>query len=172
MLDEMRAAAPRISSYDDWTREMLKLSDEALAAGRKLSAAYYSRGAQFFLDPGDPRFKPALQRFLDNVEAGNGVTADDHHLIPYQQGSCQPTGSPRTDPAASAAPSGCGMGVPPASRRPGRLRLAGRHPMMPSCSDPTGCGTDRTCHLPRKASSEQPRIRRIPGPRAGMLASA
>jgi hypothetical protein len=58
MLDEMRAAAPRISSYDDWTREMLKLSDEALAAGRKLSAAYYSRGAQFFLDPGDPRFKP------------------------------------------------------------------------------------------------------------------
>ena len=86
MLDEMRAAAPRISSYDDWTREMLKLSDEALAAGRKLSAAYYSRGAQFFLDPGDPRFKPALQPFLDNVEAGNGVTADDHHLIPYQQG--------------------------------------------------------------------------------------
>lgn len=49
MLDEMRAAAPRISSYDDWTREMLKLSDEALAAGRKLPAAYYSRGAQFFL---------------------------------------------------------------------------------------------------------------------------
>jgi pimeloyl-ACP methyl ester carboxylesterase len=85
MLDEMRAAAARISSFDDWTREMLKLSDEALAAGRNLPAAYYSRCAQFFLDPGDPRFKPALQRFLDNVEAGNGVTADDHHLIPYQQ---------------------------------------------------------------------------------------
>lgn len=85
MLDEMRAAAPRISSFDDWTREMLKLSDEALAAGRSLPAAYYSRGAQFFLDPGDPRFKPALQRFLDNVEAGTGATADEHHLIPYQQ---------------------------------------------------------------------------------------
>jgi alpha-beta hydrolase superfamily lysophospholipase len=84
MLDEIRAAAPRISSYDDWTREMLQLSDNALAAGRRLPSAYYSRGAQFFLDPDDPRYEPALQRFLDNVLAGNGVTPDDHHLVPYQ----------------------------------------------------------------------------------------
>jgi pimeloyl-ACP methyl ester carboxylesterase len=86
MLDEMRAAAARISSFDDWTREMLKLSDEALAVGRNLPAAYYSRCAQFFLDPGDPRFKPALQRFLDNVEPANGVHPSDHHLIPYRDG--------------------------------------------------------------------------------------
>lgn len=85
MLDEMSAAAARISSYDDWTREMLKLSDEALAAGRHLPAAYYSRGGQFFLDPADPRYKPALERFLDNVEAGNGVIADNRHLVPYQE---------------------------------------------------------------------------------------
>jgi alpha-beta hydrolase superfamily lysophospholipase len=84
MLDEIRAAAPRISSYDDWAREMLELSDNALAAGRPLPAAYYSRGAQFFLEPEDPRYQPALQRFLDNVLAGNGVTPDDHHLVPYQ----------------------------------------------------------------------------------------
>lgn len=85
MLEELRQVTPRISSYDDWTREMLELSDKALAAGRILAAAYYSRGAQFFLDPGDPRYKPAFQRFLDNVLKGNGVTADDHHLVPYQQ---------------------------------------------------------------------------------------
>ena len=84
MLDEIRAAAPRISSYDDWVREMLQLSDNALAAGRLLPAAYYSRGAHFFLDPDDPRYQPVLQRFLDNVLAGNGVTPDDHHLVPYQ----------------------------------------------------------------------------------------
>ena len=84
MLDEIRAAVPRISSYDDWVREMLQLSDNALAAGRLLPAAYYSRGAHFFLDPDDPRYQPALQRFLDNVLAGNGVTPDDHHLVPYQ----------------------------------------------------------------------------------------
>jgi alpha-beta hydrolase superfamily lysophospholipase len=84
MLEEIRAAAPRISSYADWTREMLELSDNALAANRPLPAAYYSRGAQFFLDPGDPRYQPALHRFLDNVLAGNGVTEGDHHLVPYQ----------------------------------------------------------------------------------------
>jgi alpha-beta hydrolase superfamily lysophospholipase len=84
MLDEIRAAVPRISSYADWTREMLQLSDNALDAGRRLPAAYYSRGAQFFLDPDDPRYQPALRRFLDNVLAGNGVTPDDHHVVPYQ----------------------------------------------------------------------------------------
>jgi alpha-beta hydrolase superfamily lysophospholipase len=84
MLEEIRAASPRISSYADWTREMLELSDNALAADRSLPAAYYSRGAQFFLDPGDPRYQPALHRFLDNVLAGNGVAEGDHHLVPYQ----------------------------------------------------------------------------------------
>jgi alpha-beta hydrolase superfamily lysophospholipase len=84
MLEEIRAAVPRISSYQDWSREMLDLSDKALAADRLLPAAYYSRGAQFYLDPCDPRYQPALQRFLDNVLAGNGVAADDHHLVPYQ----------------------------------------------------------------------------------------
>jgi alpha-beta hydrolase superfamily lysophospholipase len=84
MLEEIRAAVPRISTYQDWTREMLDLSDKALAADRLLPAAYYSRGAQFYVDPRDPRYQPALRRFLDNVLAGNGVAADDYHLVPYQ----------------------------------------------------------------------------------------
>jgi pimeloyl-ACP methyl ester carboxylesterase len=41
--------------------------------------------AIFFLDPSDPRVKPAFQRFLDNVLAVNGVTPEDHHLVPYKQ---------------------------------------------------------------------------------------
>jgi pimeloyl-ACP methyl ester carboxylesterase len=85
MLEELRAAAPRIADYADWAREMLDLSDKALTAGRRLAAAYYSRAGQFFLTPDDPRYQPALQRFLDIVLEENGVTADDHHLVPYQQ---------------------------------------------------------------------------------------
>jgi alpha-beta hydrolase superfamily lysophospholipase len=83
MLEELRTVAPRVSDYADWTRVMLELSDEALAAGRRLPAAYYARAAQFFLSPGDPRFAPAQRRFLENVEAGNGVTAAERHLVPY-----------------------------------------------------------------------------------------
>ena len=86
MLAELRAAALRIASFADWAQEMLELSDKALADGRSLPAAYHARMAQFFLDPDDPRYQPALQRFLDNVLPGFGVTPDDHHLIRYQQG--------------------------------------------------------------------------------------
>ena len=85
MLEELRAAAPRIASFADWVKEMLDLSDKALADGRSLPAAYYARMAQFFLDPDDPRYQPALRRFLDNVLSGFGVTPDDHHMVPYQQ---------------------------------------------------------------------------------------
>jgi alpha-beta hydrolase superfamily lysophospholipase len=85
MLAELRAAAPRIAGYPDWIREMLELSDKALAGDRRLPAAYYAEMAHFFLASDDPRYQPALQRFLDNVLAANGVTADDHHLVPYQQ---------------------------------------------------------------------------------------
>jgi alpha-beta hydrolase superfamily lysophospholipase len=85
MLEELRTAGTHIASYDDWAREMFDLSDKALAAGRRLPAAYYAKMAAFFLDPSDPRVKPAFQRFLDNVLAENGVTPDDHHMVPYQQ---------------------------------------------------------------------------------------
>jgi hypothetical protein len=63
---------------------MLELSDKALANGRRLPAGYYAQMARFFLAPDDPRYQPARQRFLDNVLAVNGVTAGDHHLVPYQ----------------------------------------------------------------------------------------
>ncbi len=49
MLDELRATAPRIATYADWVREILELSDRALAADRRLPAAYHARTAQFFL---------------------------------------------------------------------------------------------------------------------------
>ena len=85
MLDELHAAGVRIKTYDDWTRQMFDLSDKALAAGRRLPAAYYAKAATFFIDPSDPRVEPAFQRFVDNLLASNKVTPDQHHLIPYQK---------------------------------------------------------------------------------------
>jgi alpha-beta hydrolase superfamily lysophospholipase len=84
MLEELKAVGTRISNYDDWAREMSKLSDSSLAAGRCLTAAYYAKMAIFFLDPSDARVKPAFQRFMDIVLKDNGVTLDNHHLVPYQ----------------------------------------------------------------------------------------
>lgn len=84
MLEELRAAGARIKNYDDWTREMFYLSDKALAAGRRLPAAYYAKAATFFIDPSDPRVKPAFERFQATVLAENGVAPNDHYLVPYQ----------------------------------------------------------------------------------------
>ena len=85
MLEELRTAAPGIVSFADWVDQMLELSDKALADDRQLPAAYYARMAHFFLASGDRRSQPALQRFLDNVLAGNGVSSNEHHQVPYQQ---------------------------------------------------------------------------------------
>src|ERR1700677_3339025 len=84
MLEELKAVGTRISNYDDWVREMSELSDSSLAAGRRLPAAYYAKMAIFFLDPSDARVKPAFQRFMDIVLKENGVTPENHHLVPYQ----------------------------------------------------------------------------------------
>ncbi|MEU7873114.1 alpha/beta fold hydrolase [Dactylosporangium sp. NPDC049140] len=85
MLDEMRAAGKRIKTYDDWTREMLQLSDQAVNQKRAVPAAYYSRGAQFFLQPDDSRFDQARKRFLDGVESAFGVTEADKFQVPFQK---------------------------------------------------------------------------------------
>ena len=84
MLNELQEAGKQIANYDDWARVMSDLSDNSMTAGRRLPAAYYAKMAIFFLEPGDPRVKPAFQRFSDNVLAENGVTAKHHHQVPYQ----------------------------------------------------------------------------------------
>jgi hypothetical protein len=84
MLEELCEAGKHLVSYDDWVRVMSDLSNKALAAGRRLPAAYYAKMAIFFLDPSDARVKPAFQRFLDNVLGENGVTPDNQHQVPYQ----------------------------------------------------------------------------------------
>jgi hypothetical protein len=68
-----------------------------------------------------------------------------------------------------------------ADRPAGRRPACGRHkhanyvmPFHPGGTEAgiavirARCNTDRTCQITRKTSSEQPRIRRVPSPRAGM----
>jgi pimeloyl-ACP methyl ester carboxylesterase len=86
MLEELKAAAPRIKSYDDWTREMFALRDQALAQGRRLPAAYYAKCGSFFASQDDPRTKPAIEQFTSIVLEENHVGADQRFMVPYQQG--------------------------------------------------------------------------------------
>ena len=89
MLEEMRAVAPRITTYADWQREFAALAQQALAKGQNLRAAYYLRAAEFFLPAGDPQRKPAREKFLQMTRDHYGVKPGDQHRVPYSDGSVQ-----------------------------------------------------------------------------------
>lgn len=86
MLAEMRAVAPGIHDYADFTREFLALAERALAGGRRLKGAYYLRAAEFFMFPEDAAKRPARARFLRLLRDHYGITEADHYCSPYERG--------------------------------------------------------------------------------------
>ena len=87
MLDEMRAVAPLINSYQDFTREFLKLAEQASVKGQNLKSAFYLRAAEFFMFPDDPAKEKTRLEFLKLIKNYYGVTNDDRILIPYEAGA-------------------------------------------------------------------------------------
>jgi pimeloyl-ACP methyl ester carboxylesterase len=84
MIDEMRAVAPRIHDYTDYTREFLALSEQALSRGEILKGAYYLRSAEFYMFGTDSRKQPARRQFLHLMREHFGVKASEQYSIPYQ----------------------------------------------------------------------------------------
>ncbi|MHA6533426.1 alpha/beta hydrolase [Paenibacillus sp. BAC0078] len=86
MLEEMRTAASRIHNYADLIEIFLELSGQAAEAGKKLKAAFYLRGAEFYM-PEDHALKQASrQQFIALTRAHYNVQANQHYDIPYEQG--------------------------------------------------------------------------------------
>ena len=83
MLDEMRAAAPRIAPYCDWQREFLALAVKASNDGHGLRAGFYFRAADFFMRAADPDQKSARANFLSAIRSVYGLDAHERHAIPY-----------------------------------------------------------------------------------------
>lgn len=86
MLSEMQDAAPKIKSYDDYIRIFLNLAEQAMAENRKLTAAFYIRGAEFYMLHEDNRKKDARERFLSIIKEYYQVDPKTRHLIPYENG--------------------------------------------------------------------------------------
>ena len=87
MLDEMRAVAPRIADYTDFTREFLALAEGALTNDQCLKGAFYLRAAEFFMFPTDSAKRSTRERFLQVIKMHYGVTETDHSTIPYEGGA-------------------------------------------------------------------------------------
>lgn len=86
MLGEMRAAAARIETYADWKREFTALAQAASQQGRLLTAAFYWRSAEFFMNTGDPDRKLARERFLQALRTVHAADLGPPHAVPYADG--------------------------------------------------------------------------------------
>lgn len=86
MLDEMRAVSPGITNYAEYIDALTNLSEKALAAGHKLKAANYLRGAEFFLKAADLRKAAYRRKFLQLVHEHFSIQASTHYEVPYDSG--------------------------------------------------------------------------------------
>lgn len=86
MLEEMRTAAPRISTFADWKREFLALAERASQQGRVLRAGFYWRSAEFFMRADDPDRKGVRAKFLAAVRSVYGLELGERHAVPYADG--------------------------------------------------------------------------------------
>jgi pimeloyl-ACP methyl ester carboxylesterase len=63
--DELRQVGARITTMEDWIREMLEAAKAAEAEGRSLEAANYWRAAEFYMGTEAPGKAEAYDRFLE-----------------------------------------------------------------------------------------------------------
>lgn len=86
MLDEMRSASKAIHSYSDLIKSFIELGEISLQKNEKLKAAYYFRGAEFYLPDSNPDKKKLRKRFISLTCDFYGISENQHFMIPYQNG--------------------------------------------------------------------------------------
>lgn len=89
-LDEIRAAAKKIETIENWIQEFLNLAKQALEENRKLHASAYFRAANFYLSINDPGKHNTCDKFRSLIheiykeEFQNGYIKEK--LVPYEDG--------------------------------------------------------------------------------------
>jgi pimeloyl-ACP methyl ester carboxylesterase len=86
MLEEMRNASSTILSYNDLIKSFVALGEIALRKKETLKAAYYFRGAEFYLPESHPNKQELRKQFITLVRDFYGITKDQHYMIPYDNG--------------------------------------------------------------------------------------
>ncbi len=86
MLEEMRNASSTILSYNDLIKSFVELGEISLRKKETLKAAYYFRGAEFYLPESHPNKQELRKQFITLVRDFYGITKDQHYMIPYDNG--------------------------------------------------------------------------------------
>lgn len=86
-LDDMKEAAAKINTLDDWKEVMVELAEKALADGRLLNGTFYYRAAEFFTERTDPDKKPIYDKFIDLFYNHLFVTEPiERFKVPFESG--------------------------------------------------------------------------------------
>ncbi len=83
MLAELKNVGSQIHDYGDFIQKFLQLGVASLSNGKKLNAALYFRGAEFFIKESDPRKQKLRNKFIELINGYYGITTDQHFNIPY-----------------------------------------------------------------------------------------
>ncbi|OLO84340.1 alpha/beta fold hydrolase [Actinomyces naeslundii] len=74
---------PRTTRIADWVRTYLDLADRVRDQEHDLEAAFFARGAEFFMQPGNPLKAPTRRRFVSSLRR---CFALEPELIPFEGG--------------------------------------------------------------------------------------
>jgi pimeloyl-ACP methyl ester carboxylesterase len=85
--EDMAEVGPRIASFGDWKREMVRLAEHAVAEGRTVNAAFYYRAAEFYTQADDPDKELLYDRFAELFNSAYGSDGIERIRIPYRDKS-------------------------------------------------------------------------------------
>ena len=74
---------PRTTRIADWVRTYLELADRVQEQGHDLEAAFFVRGAEFFMQPGNPLKAPSRRRIVTSLQRCFALEPD---LVPFEGG--------------------------------------------------------------------------------------
>ena len=86
MLKEMKEVSPLIHNYEEYISEFLKLYEKALQEGNLLKAAYYLRGAEFFMKGSDSKKQNSRKKFISLMQEHYQLRKDQCFKVPYENG--------------------------------------------------------------------------------------
>ncbi|MFW2488756.1 alpha/beta hydrolase [Clostridium chromiireducens] len=86
MLKEMKEVSPSIHNYEEYINKFLELSEKSLKDGNKLKAAYYLRGAEFYIKESDPKKHSCRKKFISLMQEYYNIKENQYFKVPYENG--------------------------------------------------------------------------------------
>lgn len=81
---DLKEVGPKIKSFNDWKREMLKLAGKAISEGRLMNAAFYYRAAEFYSKSNDPEKSILYDKFIELFYKAFEIDEIDKRKVPYE----------------------------------------------------------------------------------------